>query len=26
VWEEVEDRSDVLKSLEEGGQQGEQET
>jgi bifunctional DNase/RNase len=26
VWEEVEDRSDVLKSLEEGGQQGEPET
>ena len=26
VWEEVEDRSDVLKSLEEGGQPGEQET
>lgn len=26
VWEEVEDRSDVLRSLEEGGQQGESET
>jgi bifunctional DNase/RNase len=26
VWEEVEDRSDVLRSLEEGGQQGEPET
>ena len=26
VWEEVEDRSDVLKSLEEGGQQGEPES
>ena len=26
VWEEVEDRSDVLRNLEEGGQQGEQET
>jgi bifunctional DNase/RNase len=26
VWEEVEDRSDVQKSLEEGGQQGEPET
>ena len=26
VWEEVEDRSDVLRNLEEGGQQGETET
>ena len=26
VWEEVEDRSDVLRSLEEGGQQGESDT
>jgi len=26
VWDEVEDRSDVLRNLEEGGQQGESET